>query len=99
MNVLTTVLAAIGAAAVGWALVSLWFRPLSQVELVLHVAGEAPALEQRVRALLWLGAGLGGVGIILVDQGLEPAAREVAQRLCADHRRVKYQQSGERSDG
>jgi len=85
---------ALGFAVLLWAALCLWLRPLEGVELQLHIDGEAPSLEVRVRALVWLRAGLGNVRIVLVDQGLEPAAREIARQLCLDHCGIVLEERG-----
>lgn len=54
-----------------------------RLEAVLRLSGDAPGLEQTLRGLLWLReSGRVRMGILLVDEGLTPEARETAELLC-----------------
>ena len=51
------------------------------VTVTLRARGEAEGLQQLFEGLRWLNGGSGGLEIVIVDEGMEPAARAAAAIL------------------
>ena len=66
-----------------------------QVRLVLPLEGEAPAMESDLRDLLRTRHTLPLATIVLVDCGMTPEARRMAEFLAARHQRVELTAAGE----
>ena len=78
-------LAAAGLAGIGWLLWMRWLLPVgggTDVWAVIAAQGDAAALEQAVRGLLWLRRQkLWRGGILIVDRGLDRSGRDLARLL------------------
>lgn len=85
MEIIVGVLAAWGAIMLAWTLAGVLLLPLGNrlpMAVVVACRGESPWLEPYVRGLVWLReTGLIQWDILLLDSGLGPEARTVAQSL------------------
>ena len=85
LQVVLTVLAAIGLLALGWAAFDRLAAPADwggPVYAVVPAAGDGTYLEQNVKSLLWLrGKRNSRFTIVIADDGLNPAGRAVAAAL------------------
>jgi hypothetical protein len=83
-----SLLAVVGLMTVGWLLWGRLLLPVGGGETCTLVPGRGDGenLEQTVKGLLWLqGGGLLTGRVVIVDDGLTPAGKEVAAALCLGH--------------
>lgn len=94
MEIVFGVLAAWGIITLAWMLAGAVLLPLGNrlpMAVVLGCGGEALWLERYVRGLIWL-RDLGLLRwrvLLLLDQGLDPEGRELAQALSARYHQVE----------
>lgn len=88
LQVVLTVLAAIGLLALGWAAFDRLAAPADwggPVYAVVPATGDGTYLEQNVKSLLWLrGKRNSRFTIVIADDGLNPAGKAVAAALLTD---------------
>lgn len=87
MELLLTLLAAVGMLALGWVLFGKLVAPVggeeAPVYAVIPASGSGEGLEHTVRGLLWLRGGqLARCTIVIADGGLDQSGRAVAAALC-----------------
>lgn len=93
MEMLLTLLAAIGLLALGWLLFGRLVTPVGDAETpvyaVIPASGSGEGLEHAVKGLLWLRGGqLAQCTIVIADEGLDPGGRAVAAALCGQGQAV-----------
>ena len=85
LETILALLAAVGLMGIGWMLWVRWLLPVggeSDVAAVIAAQGDAAALEQAVRGLLWLRRQKLWRGrIVIVDRGLDRSGRDLARLL------------------
>lgn len=85
LEVLLSLLAAVGLLSLSWLLMGYILTPAGRGEglSVIPGRGDGETLEQSVRGFLWLrGGGLLRGDVVIVDCGLTPTGRAVAAALC-----------------
>lgn len=85
LETVLALLAAVGLMGIGWLLWMRWLLPVgdgTDVAAVIAARGDAAALEQAVRGLLWLRRQKLWRGrIVIVDRGLDRSGRDLARLL------------------
>lgn len=83
-DIATTLFCTTGLALIGWWFFGKLLCPTPRgVRVVIQSQGDGENLEQSIRALIWLrGMGLLSCPIVIMDGGLSPTGRAIAQRIC-----------------
>ncbi len=93
MEILFGVLVAWGIIMLAWMLAGVMLLPLGNrlsMAVVIRCHGKGLWLERYVRGLIWLrDLGLLRWRVLLLDQGLDPEGRELAQTLSARYHQVE----------
>lgn len=92
-------LSAVGLTACVWLIAGSFFQDARcrnrEILLVLPLHGGAPAMQSDFRDLLRVRRNLPKARIVLVDCGLEPEARDLAEYFCLKYKRVELRNAAE----